>query len=112
MSNKTVVKPLSVALGAAFITSLAGTTVANAADNPFGMTELSSGYMVAESQEGKCGSMKEQSTKAQEGESAGAMKAKEEGKCGEGKCGATRESHEGKCGAAKKPEEGKCGATK
>jgi hypothetical protein len=47
MSNKTFMKPLSVALGAAFITSLAGTSVASAADNPFGMTQLSSGYMVA-----------------------------------------------------------------
>ena len=96
MSNKTFVKPLSVALGAAFITSLAGTTVANAADNPFGMTQLSSGYMVAESEEGKCGG----------------MKTKEEGKCGEGKCGAKREAHEGKCGAEMKPSEGKCGGAK
>jgi uncharacterized low-complexity protein len=116
MSNKTSLKPLSAALGAAFITSLAGTTVANAADNPFGMTELSSGYMVADSHEGKCGSsMKEETSKEmkeKEGKCGGAMKTMEEGKCGEGKCGAKRESHEGKCGAAMKPEEGKCGANK
>ena len=54
MSNKTTMKPLAIALGAAFVTSLAGTSVANAADNPFSMTELSSGYMVA-GKEGKCG---------------------------------------------------------
>lgn len=77
MSNKTAMKPLAVALGAAFVTSLAGTSVANAADNPFSMTELSSGYMVAA--EGKCG---------------GAAKA-EEGKCGEG----MKKEAEGKCGA-------------
>ena len=72
MSNKTVVKPLAIALGATFVTSLAGTTIANAAENPFSMTELSSGYMVVEKAEGKCG----------------------EGKCGEGKAKAA----EGECG--------------
>jgi len=76
MSKTTVMKPLSIALGAAFVASLAGTSVANAADNPFSMTELSSGYMVADSKEGKCG----------EGKCGGEKKAKE-GKCGEGKCG-------------------------
>jgi uncharacterized low-complexity protein len=76
MSKNTVMKPLSIALGAAFVASLAGTSVANAAENPFSMTELSSGYMVADSHEGKCG----------EGKCGGEKKAKE-GKCGEGKCG-------------------------
>ncbi len=93
MSKKTVVKPLSVALGAAFVASLAGTSVANAADNPFSMTELSSGYMVADSHEGKCG---------------GEKKAKE-GKCGEGKCGEGMKAKEGKCGEGMKAKEGKCG---
>jgi len=55
MSNKTVIKPLAIALGATFVTSLAGTTIANAAENPFSMTELPSGYMVADKAEGKCG---------------------------------------------------------
>ena len=77
MSNKTTLKPIAVALGAAFVSSLAGTSIANAADNPFGMTDLSTGYMVADMTEGKCG----------EG-----MKGKmdKEGKCGEGKCGGAR----------------------
>ena len=96
MSKKTVLKPVAVALGAAFVTSLAGASIANAAENPFGMTELSSGYMVAEGdmKEGKCG----------EG------KMKKEGKCGEGKCGEgmdkSKMKKEGKCG------EGKCGGAK
>ena len=112
MSNKTFMKPLSVALGAAFITSLAGTSVANAAANPFGMTELSSGYMVAESAEGKCGGMKtDDSMKEKEGK-CGGEKVKKEGKCGEGKCGANREAHEGKCGGEMKAKEGKCGGEK
>ena len=82
MSQKSTLKPLAVAMGAAFVTSLATTPVANAAENPFAMSELSSGYMVAGShKEGKCG----------------------EGKCGEGKCGGKAASKEGNCG------EGKCG---
>ena len=91
MSNKTVIKPLASALGATFVTSLAGSTIANAADNPFGMTELSSGYMVSEKAEGKCGEGKCGEGKA---------KAAGEGKCGEGKCGEGKmKGTEGKCGS-------------
>jgi len=124
MSKNTVLKPIAVALGAAFVTSLAGASVANAAANPFGMTELSSGYMVAEGdmKEGKCGEshMKEKEGKC--GEGMDKSKMKKEGKCGEGmdkskmkegKCGEgkmkgdmSKMKKEGKCG------EGKCGADK
>ena len=70
MSDQTTHKPLnaapfSLALGVAFATSLAAGG-AYAGDNPFAQSELSSGYMVAEMAEGKCGS----------------MKAGKEGKCG------------------------------
>ena len=101
MSQKAIKNPLAIALGAAFVTSLAGTPVANAADNPFAMSELSSGYVVAEMAEGKCGEGK-----------CGGDKAKAEGKCGgdkagaEGKCGGDKAKKEGKCG------EGKCGGSK
>ena len=112
MKKKIAVNPLSVAVGAAFITSLAGAGVASAADNPFAMTELSSGYMVADSHEGKCGEGKcGAKREAHEGKCGGEKKTMEEGKCGEGKCGAKREAHEGKCGGDKKPAEGKCGAS-
>jgi uncharacterized low-complexity protein len=63
MSKKTVINRLTIALGTVFTVSLANTAVANAADNPFGMRPLSSGYM--QLAEGKCG----------------------EGKCGAGKGG-------------------------
>jgi len=116
MYKKMTVKPLSVAVGAVFMTSLAGAGVATAAENPFGMTELSGGYMVADSHEGKCGGEKKEAEgkcggekKAAEGKCGGEKKAAE-GKCGEGKCGAKREAHEGKCGGEKKDMEGKCGA--
>ena len=116
MSQKTNLTPLAIAAGAAFVTSLAGTTVANAAENPFAMSELSRGYMVAEMAEGKCGEGKCGGEKkaATEGKCGEGMKATTEGKCGgekkattEGKCG------EGKCGGEKKATtEGKCGASK
>ncbi len=64
MQKKPEIKPIAAAIGAVFVTSALFTTSASAEENPFQMTELSSGYMVAE-KEGKCG----------------------EGKCGEGKCG-------------------------
>ena len=108
MSKKTTLKPLAVAMGAAFVTSLAGTGVANAADNPFAMSELSSGYMVAEShekgEEGKCGAK----MKSEEGKCGEKMKSME-GKCGEGKCGEKMKSMEGKSGEKMKSMEGKCG---
>jgi len=102
MSKKTVLKPVAVALGAAFVASLAGTSIANAAENPFGMTELSSGYMVAEGdmKEGKCG---------------GEKKETKEGKCGEGKMDKSKMDKEGKCGEGKmdkSKKEGKCGEGK
>ena len=61
MSDQTTHKPLNAApfsraLGVAFATSLAAAG-AYAGDNPFAQSELSSGYMVAEMPEGKCGGM-------------------------------------------------------
>ncbi len=109
MSQKTTLKPLTLALGAAFVTSLAGTPVANAAENPFAMSDLSSGYMVAEMDENKM----EKEGKCGEGK-CGGDKTKKEGKCGEGKCGGdkAKKMEEGKCGGDKKMEEGKCGGDK
>ena len=107
MSNKTTIKPLAIAVGTVFITTLASATAANATENPFAMTELSSGYMVADTAEGKCGE-----GKMEEGKCGGDKKAAE-GKCGEGKM------EEGKCGgdkkaaeSADKAKEGKCGEGK
>ena len=67
-------KLTTVAAGAAIAASLTA-GVANAAENPFGMQALDTGYNVAMS-EGTCG----------------------EGKCG-GNKGADEKSGEGKCGA-------------
>ena len=102
--NKTL-KPLSIALGAAFAASMAASNIATAApagDNPFAMNELDSGYMQVASEgkcgEGKCGEGKKADSKEKDGKCG-------EGKCGEGKCGddKKKDKKEGKCG------EGKCG---
>ena len=93
MSEKITKKPLAIALGAAFVTSLASAPIANAAENPFAMSELAGGYMVADSHMGG-------------GHKEGGDKSKAEGKCGEGKCGGEKKEAEGKCG------EGKCGGEK
>ena len=82
MLKKRTIKPVAAALGTTFVVALAAFPVANAADNPFSLTGISSGYMVADSAEGKCG----------------------EGKCGGDKTKDTKEA-EGKCGGEKSHEE-------
>ena len=62
MSNK-VIKPLTLAIGAAFIGAVSLSTVAQASNN-FQLSQMNAGYMLGD--------------KAPEG------------KCGEGKCGATK----------------------
>jgi len=108
--TKTKTTPIAAALGFAMAGTLAAST-AGAAENPFGLSELESGYMQLalsdKTSEGKCGA----EVKAKEGKCGGEKKA-DEGKCGaemkakEGKCGAEMKAKEGKCG------EGKCGANK
>ncbi|MGR9045015.1 MAG: HvfA family oxazolone/thioamide-modified RiPP metallophore [Gammaproteobacteria bacterium] len=126
--NKT---PLVLAMGSAVVSTFAA-TAAHAEANPFGMTELSSGYMqVAEAKqagemkcganmgtEGKCGaSMNMGTPKMPEGKCAGQppQKKAKEASCGEGKCGAMMENGkmkkgmEGACGEMMKGKEGACG---
>lgn len=68
MSDKAVNRPLTLALGTVFTVSLAHTTIGQAAENPFSMQSVDSGYMMLA-----------------------------EGKCGEGKCGGAK-SEESRCG--------------
>ena len=109
MSKKEINKPLAAAIGAALVGTLSAGSLM-AAENPFGLKPLDSGYMqlASSDMEGKCG-----------GEKSGT-----EGKCGEGKCGegmsaeemggegtseegmSDKSASEGKCG------EGKCGGGK
>ena len=94
MSEKKVVRPVALAVGAALAGSFAlSSSIANAdtVESPFAMSTLSVGYMLGTG-EGSCGGDKE---------------GKEsEGSCGEGSCGGDKEG-EGSCG--EKEGEGKCG---
>lgn len=94
MKNNYVKSPCSIALiGSALASSLA----VNAAENPFSMKELASGYMqVAEAgkaTEGRCG----------EGRCGAAMMKQPEMKCGAGMAGMSsapdQKAAEGKCAA-------------
>lgn len=61
MSDKRKLGPVAAALGTTFAISLAASPLANAAENPFSMTEHGSSYTVAEGEcgEGKCGDKEE-----------------------------------------------------
>ncbi len=82
MLMKRTLKPIAAAIGTTFVIALAASPIANAANNPFSLTEISSGYMIADKAEGKCG----------------------EGKCGGDKTKDKKEA-EGKCGGEKSHEE-------
>ncbi len=85
---------MATLIGASLATALTAVpATASAKANPFGATDLASGYAQVnflggdKGEEGKCGA------KGEKGK---------EGKCGEGKCGAKgKKGKEGKCGEAK-----------
>lgn len=107
--NKT---PLAAAMGVAIISTFT-TTAANAEASPFGISELSQGYMqlaeAEKSTEMACGAnMKMDKPKIAEGACAGkkteTAKPADE-KAAEAQCGASMKNKDGACGAnMKKPE--------
>jgi len=109
MSKKDTLKPVAAAIGAALVGTLSAGVV-NAAENPFGLQQLDSGYMqiAASDTEGKCGA-----AMPPEGKCGGAKAT--EGKCGDKKAsegeGAAEPAAEGE-GGSDKPTEGKCGEGK
>lgn len=70
MSKKNLI---AAAVGSAFVASMAAAPIAAAAENPFALSGLSSGYQVADNH----------------GEMKPTDKKMPEGKCGESKCGAS-----------------------
>ncbi len=117
---KSTNKTLALAIGSAFVATIASTTI-HAAENPFALKSLSSGYMVAEAdkmKDGKCGTGKC---------SAAKKKMMKEGSCHgdkakEGSCTSAKSSEavfgvEASCAAEKaekamKGKEGNCSASK
>ena len=125
MSDRKVVKPIVLAVGAALAGSFAvSSSIANAdsVESPFSMSTLSAGYLLGAG-EGSCGGDKEGKDKA-EGSCGGDKEGKDkaEGPCGgdkegeghdkdgEGSCGEDKDG-EGSCGEDKDAE-GSCGEDK
>jgi len=115
MSERKIVKPVALAVGAALAGAFAIGSVASAetVENPFEMSTLTAGYMLGEG-EGSCGGDedgKDGEGSCGEGSCGGDKEDKEgedkegEGSCGEGSCGGDKEDKEGEgsCG------EGSCG---
>lgn len=111
-------KAIGVAVGSAFAAGMAMSPLVSAAENPFALQNLKSGYMVAadtpaKAPEAKCGQGKCGGKKTTEAK-CGGMKSAEAAdpkKMGEAKCGAAKadtaaapKAAEAKCG------QGKCGA--
>ncbi|MDP7536329.1 MAG: hypothetical protein QF470_00660 [Methylococcales bacterium] len=99
--NKT---PLAAALGTALVSSL-GSAGVNAEVSPFGLNELSGGYMQlaeADTKKGemKCGAQMKDMKEAEM--NCGAKIGMKEGSCGEAQCGAMM------MGEEPKMPEGKC----
>jgi len=113
-SNKS---PLAIAIGSTLVSGLASTaiqaeTTLNIGENPFSMTELSTGYMQTAKSDGDSGSDKMKGGSCGEGKCGGAMQKGSEEKTAEGKCAGNKpmpkqkssdKNTEAKCG------EGKCG---
>lgn len=96
MSKKTLIVG---AVGSAFVATMAAAPLASAAENPFALTGLSSGYQVADHHGAKA--MGDDMKTEAGATSADKMK---DGKCGQGKCGANKakpKAAEGKCGDKK-----------
>lgn len=100
MSKKSM-KPVSLAVGAALVTSLAsGNLLADTTISPFAMSELSGGYM-------QLADASSTAKPDQGGNKDGDKKSEKEGKCGEGKCGgAMKKNAEDKSGEEKSDKEG------
>ena len=87
---KTSNKTIALALSGAFALSIGAASI-NAAENPFAIKSLSSGYQVADADsKAKEGSCSEGKCSAEMKKETGA-KAKD-GKCGEGKCSAEKKA--------------------
>ena len=115
MSDRKVVKPIVLAVGAALAGSFAlSSSIASAetVESPFAMSTLSAGYLLGTG-EGSCGGDKEGKAKT-EGSCGGDKEGESHDKDSEGSCGGDKDA-EGSCGGDKEGEsadkdaEGSCG---
>jgi uncharacterized low-complexity protein len=102
MSEKSLksIKPVSLAIGTAFVASLAASHLsAETNTSPFAMNELSGGYM--QLADASSADKSDQDNKSAD------KKSEKEGKCGEGKCGGQmkKDMEEGKDSEKKSDKE-------
>ncbi len=115
--KKSTKTPLVLAIGGTLVSTLGSSTAVaesnvNSAENPFTISELSSGYMQTAKSDKK-GADKMKGGSCGEGKCGGAMQKGSEEKTAEGNCagnkpmpkGKGNKNMEGKCG------EGKCGSS-
>ena len=104
-----IVKPLSFAIGAAFIGSLSLAQVARA-DTGFHMNPMNSGYQLGDkAPEGKCGATNGKKCMEMSDQAAqDKCMADAHPKGKEGSCSADKKGKEGSCSADKKGKEGSC----
>ena len=120
-------KTMALVLGGIFSASIVAAPAVRAADNPFAIKSLASGYMVAEADQaadgekmkdgkcstGKCSASKKKAMKekAKEGNCRAEMKDKE-GNCSAEMKAKADKVKEGNCSAEMKAKEGNCSASK
>ncbi|MEM8982918.1 MAG: low-complexity protein [Pseudomonadota bacterium] len=90
--SESKIKPVTLALGTALVSTAALIGTAQADANPFVVNALDAGHYIGDEAEGSCG----------EGKCGESSEDGAEGSCGEGSCG--EDGAEGSCG------EGKCGS--
>ncbi len=107
MSEKKIIRPVALAVGAALAGTFAisGAVNADSVDSPFAMSTLSVAYMLGEGEaggdekegEGSCGEKDGEGSCGDDKEDKDA-----EGSCGEGSCGGDKEDKdaEGSCGGS------------
>ena len=112
----TTQKSISLAVAGAFALSLGAASI-QAAENPFAIKSLSSGYQVADAttdtgtklKDGKCGTGKCSASKKKAMQKAKMEKEmSEKGK--EGSCSADKKAKDGSCSAEMKAKDGSCSA--
>jgi len=102
--HKKTMKPLSLAVGATFVATIAASSFATAASangNPFAMHDLTSSYsQVAEMKCGSSMNMNSDKTATNDKSSTDKAKTTNDGKCGGNKA-KPKSTTEGKCGGSK-----------
>ena len=125
MSEKKIIKPVALAVGAAIAGTFAisGAVNADTDESPFAMSTMDAGYMVASADghgdkkgegccvDGCCGETDKKGEGSCGEGSCGESDKKGEGSCGEGSCGESHGDKKGEGSCGEKEGEGSCGSS-